>query len=211
LDSRNGDFTGIITGICTGMTAGRSRPRHLTRMIRDPGRAGIGRGAVSAGRRLLAAAGLVLTALAGGCAAPAVDVALVGLAPLESTLLEQRLRLDFRLQNASQRSIQATGLDVVLDVNGRQLARGVDNGVFRLDPLSETRVSAIVSTSLLEVARQLLTLVERDRFDYRLRGRVYLDGWPRSIAFTRSGEITRDQLERLAGIGGRSPAPLRLE
>jgi LEA14-like dessication related protein len=140
-----------------------------------------------------------------------VDVALVGLAPMESTLLEQRLRLDFRLQNSGRRAIRATGLDVVLHVNGQQLARGVDNGPFELAALSEARVSAVVTTSLVELARQLLTLVERDAFDYQLRGRIHLDGWPRSIGFNRSGEISRAQLERLAGFGGRRPAPLRLE
>jgi LEA14-like dessication related protein len=159
-------------------------------------------------RRLLAVVGLLLTTFAGGCAAPALDVALVGLAPMESTLLEQRLRMDFRVLNPGRRAISATGLDVVLDVNGRQLARGVDSGAFRLDPLSETRVSTVISTSMLEIARQLLTLVERDQFDYQLRGRIYVDGWPRSIGFTRSGVITRKELERLAG---RTPAPLRLE
>jgi LEA14-like dessication related protein len=170
-----------------------------------------GRGAAAVRRRLLAVAALVLTACVGGCAAPAVDVALIGVAPMETSLLEQRLRLDFRVLNPGRRAISATGLDVVLDVNGRQLARGVDSGSFRLEPLSETKVSAVVSTSVLEIARQLLTLVERDRFDYQLRGRIHVDGWPRSLAFTRSGVITRKELERLAGIGDRPPAPLRLE
>jgi LEA14-like dessication related protein len=192
-------------------TSAPARPDFSARSVRRASY-GIRKGAAAGcGRRLLTAAALVLAAFLGGCAAPAVDVALVGLAPMESSLLEQRLRLDFRVLNPSRRAISATGLDVVLDVNGRQLARGVDSGAFRLDPLSETEVSAVVSTSILEIVRQLLTLVERDRFDYQLRGRIYVDGWPRSLGFTRSGVITRKELERLAGIGGRTPAPLRLD
>ncbi len=155
---------------------------------------------------------LLVALAAAGCAGrPVVEVALVGLAPLESTLLEQRMRLDFRLQNFSERPIRATGLDIALNVNGRPLARGVTAQAFQLDRLGETRVSAVVSTSLFQVARQLLELTARDAFSYELEGRVYLEGWRRSMRFSHGGEISRDELERLAGIGGREPAPLRLE
>ncbi len=155
---------------------------------------------------------LVLLALLGGCASqPSVDVMLVGLAPMESTLLEQRLRLDFRLQNFGDRALEATGVEVTLNVNGRRLARGVDSGAFRVDRLGETRVSAVVSTSLFDVARQLLELPDRQSFSYELVGRVYLRGWPRSMGFNRGGEISRSDLARLAGAGGRAPEPLRLE
>ena len=156
----------------------------------------------------IAALVLLLT----GCATqPRMDVALVGLAPVESTLLEQRLRVDFRLQNFSEQVVRATGVEVTLNVNGQRLARGVDNGAFQVDRLGETRVSAVVSTSLFDVARQLLTLQDRETFSYELTGRVYLDGWPRSVPFSRSGEISRGDLARLVGAGGRTPQPLRLD
>ena len=119
--------------------------------------------------------------------------------------------LDFRLQNFSDRAVEATGLDLTLYVNGRRLARGVDNGAFHLDRLGETTVSAVVSTSLFEVARQLLELRDRETFSYELKGRVHLQGWPRSASFSRSGEISRSELARLSGSGGRAPQPLRLE
>ena len=155
---------------------------------------------------------LLLALLLAGCATrPAVEVALVGLAPLESSLLEQRMRLDFRLQNFAERALDATGLELTLNVNGRPLARGVDNASFRVDRLGETRVSAVVSTTLFDLASQLLALPGRDTFTYELSGRLHLQGWPRSLPFQRSGEISRAQLQRLAGAGGRAPAPLRLD
>lgn len=162
----------------------------------------------------LRGAAAVLAVCAGlfGCASqPSVDVALVGIVPESSTLLEQRLRLDFRLQNFGERALRATGLEVNLDVNDRRLARGVDSQGFSVERLGETRVSAVVSTSLFEVARQLLELPDRETFSYRLSGRLYLDGWPRSVPFRRSGEISRSDLARLVGSGGRTPQPLRLE
>jgi len=156
--------------------------------------------------------------LLAGCAGrPSVDVALVGLTPVESSysgpqaFLEQRLRLDFRLQNFSERVVNATGVELTLNVNGRRLARGVDNDAFRVERLGETRVSAVVSTSLFDVARQLLDLPNRERFSYELTGRIYLEGWPRSVPFSRSGEIAREDLGRLVGAGDHTPQPLRLE
>jgi LEA14-like dessication related protein len=153
---------------------------------------------------------LVLAVLAGCAGRPPVEVLLIGVAPVESTLFEQRLRLDFRLQNFSDRAIRATGFSVALDVNGRRLARGVDDGAVLLTGLSETTASAVVSTSLFDVARQLLDIRNRETFDYQLTGRLYLDGWPRSLPFTRSGRITRTELARLVGADGLEPQPLTL-
>jgi hypothetical protein len=153
---------------------------------------------------------LVLALLAGCVSRPDVDVVLVGLTPVESTLFEQRLRLDFRLQNFSDQVIRATGFEVTLNVNGRRLARGVDDGAFLLTGFSDARASAVVSTSLFEVARQLLDIPNRESFDYELTGRLHLDGWPRSVSFARSGAISRDELQRLVGAGGREPQPLVL-
>ena len=148
----------------------------------------------------------------GGCASnPGVDVALIGLEPLETNLFEQRLRLDFRVQNLGEREIRATGLRVDLKLNDARLARGVDDGAFVVPRLSDARASAVVSASLFDVARQLLSLPEHDSFTYELSGRIYLDGWPRSWGFVRAGVITREELQRLTGAGPHGPAPLRLE
>lgn len=154
---------------------------------------------------------MLATAVLAGCAsAPAVEVTLIGLAPVEATLLEQRLRLDFRLQNFGDRALTARGVDLELEVNGQRLARGVDNQPFHVDPLGEAKVSAVVSTSMFNVARQLLSLRERDNFSYQLSGKVHLEGWPRSARFRRTGEISRDELARLVGGGGRAPEALTL-
>jgi LEA14-like dessication related protein len=158
-------------------------------------------------------AALLLAFTVTGCAAmrPSVEVALVGLAPVEATLFEQRLRLDLRLQNYGERVLRASGFEIALYLNGERLARGMSDGAFEVGRLGETRVSAVVSTSLVDVARQLLTLQDRQSFSYRIDGRIFQDGWPRSLPFRRGGEISRADLERLAGLGGRSQAPLRFD
>jgi hypothetical protein len=155
---------------------------------------------------------LLLAFTVAGCASrPSVEVALVGLAPVEATLFEQRLRLDLRLQNYGEQVLRASGFEVTLYVNEQRLARGVSDGAFQVGRLGESRVSAVVSTSLFDVARQLLTVQDRQSFAYRIDGRIFLDGWPRSLPFRRGGEISRADLERLTGGAGRAPAPLLLE
>lgn len=150
--------------------------------------------------------------LAGCVSQPTIEATLIGLAPgeTESTLFEQRLKVDFRLQNQGDEAIRATGFKVRLDVNGRELANGVDNRGFVVERLSETAVSAEVSTSLFRIARQLLDLANRETFDYELSGRVYLEGWPSSMPFNKSGQISREELERLVGGGNRAPQPVDL-
>lgn len=163
-------------------------------------------------RSAFASGVLLLALLAGGCASdPAVEVFLTGMAPVESTMLEQRVRLDLRVQNASEKELRADGLEVVLDVNEARLARGVDNRAFVVPRLGEATTSAVVSASLFDVVRQLLSLPGRESFTYELRGKIHLEGWRGAQRFRKGGALTREQLERLAGSGGRSPAPLRLE
>lgn len=153
---------------------------------------------------------LCLLCLGGGCASQSVNVGLVNLAPVESTLFEQRLRLDLRLQNGSRRVIRATGFEITLQVNDRQLAQGVSDQTFLVTELGETRVSTVISTSLFQIGRQLLDVTSRETFSYELSGRIYLDGWPRSVPFTRYGEISRAELGRLVGADGLEPQPLAL-
>jgi LEA14-like dessication related protein len=185
------------------------RTRRMGGMVRQRRRRNIP-GAASRNRQRSAFL-LLLLSLLGACVSrPAVDVNLIGLTPMESTLFEQRLRMDFRLQNFSQEVIRATGFHVTLEVNGRRLARGVDDSSILLTGLSETTASAVVSTSLFAVARQLLELSSRDSFDYRLSGRLFLDGWSRGVPFARSGEISREELQRLVGAGGNEPEALTL-
>ena len=158
--------------------------------------------------------GLALWAflLVGGCATdPAVEVYLTGMAPVESSLFEQRMRLDLRVQNAGSEPLRATGMEVTLTLNGQRLARGVDNRPFLVPRLGEATTSAVVSTSLFEMAQQILNLPGRETFSYELKGKIHMDSWGRARRFQRGGELSREQLARLTGGPGRSPAPLRLE
>lgn len=161
---------------------------------------------------LLLGSVLLGSVLLAGCASHSPpDVALVGLTPLESTLLEPRMRLEFRLQNTGTRAMNVRGLNLALKVNGVELARGVDNQGFVLPGLGETRAAVDVGASLFNLAQLLLTLPSTETFSYELDGRLHLDGFPRSLPVRRGGSITRAQLQQLTGNGGRRPGALRLE
>lgn len=139
---------------------------------------------------------LVSTALLGGCITqPKVEFYLTNIAPLPSTLFEQRVRLDLRVQNLDERPLRASGADVALLVNGSRLARGVSNQEIELEALSDTTTSVVVSSSVFDSVRQLLGLPGREVFTYELRGKLFSPGLNRR--FQRSGEFTREELNRL--------------
>ena len=156
--------------------------------------------------------GLLICLLLAGCASyERPDVTLVGLAPLESTMLEPRMRLDFRLLNPGRKALAVRGVDMSLEINGVELARGVDGHGFELPAFGETRASVEVSASVFKLVQILLSLPQAEAFTYELSGRLHLDGFPRSIPVTRAGTVTREQLQALSGSGRGSPGTLQLE
>jgi len=145
---------------------------------------------------LLAVLGLCLAAT--GCASltsletPELKVTSFRVLEQESASLEQRFAVGLRVINPNNRDIDVDGIDFSLDLNGRQLARGVSDEPFRLPRLGEAETSVVVSTSLLDMLRQAVELgqQEEDTLKYRLRGRLHLGGvFLRSIPFDYSGKL----------------------
>lgn len=153
----------------------------------------------------------VCVVLAGCSSLEPPELALVGLAPLESNFMEPRMRLDFRLLNTGRKPIQVQGVDLGLEVNGIELARGVDGRGFELPAFGETRASVEVSASIFKLVELLLTLPDAKEFNYQLSGRLHLAGFPRSLPIRRGGSLTREQLKAMTGSDGRRPGVLKLE
>ncbi|MEJ2514182.1 MAG: LEA type 2 family protein [Gammaproteobacteria bacterium] len=150
-------------------------------------------------RRLLAAlvATVHLLVLA-GCASltslepPEVRVTDVRGMPRESSGLEQRFAVGLNVLNPNNREILVDGMDFELELNGRQLARGVSSEAFVLPALGEAGTTVTVSTSLVNVFGQLLELgrTQPDRLEYRIRGKLHLgSGMVRTIPFDRTGTL----------------------
>lgn len=118
------------------------------------------------------------------------EVVLIGIQPLESTLLEQRFRVDLRIYNPNNRDIDIDGVDFELDVNDQRLARGAGAESLLLPRLGEARTSVVVSTSFVGVARQLLAMQQTQSLSYRLEGRLHLaSALGATLPFEKSGEI----------------------
>ena len=146
---------------------------------------------------------VLVAALTAGCAAPSpVDVWVTDIAPMPSTLFEQRARLGLRVQNLGEAPIEATGVQVKLRVNGRMLAQGVDGASFSVPRLGDTTTSIVVSSTLFDTIKQLLALQGARSFAYALVGDIYTART--KLRFKRTGELSRADLEALAPTGLRS-------
>lgn len=157
---------------------------------------------------LLAATG---AAFASGCASLSagrepIEVNLVQIAPLPSTAFEHRLRVDLRLRNPNDRAYEIDGLRFVLDVNGQRLASGVSNESATLPRLGEVVVPVTTTTTLFDLVNQIVRFGagEQPRFEYRLRGKIFLAGLWGSLSFEREGTDT-DLRQRLTKTGAPPP------
>ncbi len=138
----------------------------------------------------LAALAWLLVAVAGCATAPQPDVFVIDLEPLPGGTLEQRVRVDLRVQNPSTEPLSATGMSLRLLVNGQPLARGVSAEAFTVPPLGETTTSIVTSTTLIDLLRQIHGAQTRSSLEYRLEGKLYLDNPPgRSLSFETEGTL----------------------
>ena len=136
---------------------------------------------------------LVLISLTGCAQYRPVDVFVIGLQPTEGSPLEQRIRVDLRIQNPNDEPIEAHGMQMRLDVNGARLARGVSDASFTIPRLGEATTSIVATTSLFDLAKQIVALSGTQSFKYVLEGDVYVDSLPggfgRSVSFHNEGEF----------------------
>jgi hypothetical protein len=56
-----------------------------------------------------------------------------------------------------------------------------------------------------------VTLPKAEEFNYELAGRLHLAGFPRSLPISRTGSLTREQLQAISGRDGGKPGTLELE
>lgn len=136
----------------------------------------------------------LLVTLLGGCVQyKPVDVFVIGMQPAAGSAMEQRVRIELRIQNPNDQPIEAHGMQVRLDVNGARLARGVSDAAFTIPRLGETTTSIVATTSLFDIAKQIVVLSGTQSFKYVLEGDVFVDsvpgGFGRSVSFHNEGEF----------------------
>jgi LEA14-like dessication related protein len=132
-------------------------------------------------------------------------VRLVDIMLYESTLFEQRMRVDLNVTNPNNFDLPLEGLAFTLELNGNPLVEGATAESVVIPRLGEARLPVLATTSLFDVVRQVLAFGQGEALSYRLSGRAYLAGVLRlSLPFEAGGT-----LELRSGQGsGRSLTPL---
>lgn len=116
------------------------------------------------------------------------EVVVTAIRPVDATLMEQRFDVDLRIYNPNNRDLGIAGVDFELDLNGERLARGAGATDLELPRLGEAETTVRVSSSLLGLARQLMSAGGTQSITYRMRGRVHLRRGG-SLPFDRRGEL----------------------
>jgi LEA14-like dessication related protein len=148
-----------------------------------------------------------------GCATPEdarpPTIDLVNLSLVSTGIITQELRLDIKIGNPNDFAIPLTGLAFKLDVNGQPFADGLSNKSVTVPRLGYATVPVTGNTSTLSLLRQMMTLGDRDRIDYRLHGTAYVRGLGHSdaVPFERKGSLS---LRPATGGGGNSRPGIRM-
>ncbi len=79
-----------------------------------------------------------------------------------------------RVRNPNDYDLQVTGLDFRLELNGKSLARGLDNKEFAVPRLSDAVVSVETSSSTLDVVQQVFGLRKTQKLTYGISGVLHL-------------------------------------
>ena len=138
--------------------------------------------AAASSRLAAAAAVLLLAAACSGGDPISPQVRVVNLELQESTVFEQRFRIDLRIGNPNDFDLPLDGLTFDLEVNGEDFARGFSNESVTVPRLGEATLSVTASTTLIEVVQQMRLLAERGDLTYRVHGTAYLNSFARRRA-----------------------------
>jgi len=119
------------------------------------------------------------------------EVSVINIEPLPADgLFEQRVRLDLRVINPNDFDLGISGFSFKLDVNDTRFARGVSNDAIRVPRLGEAKTSVVVSSTMLDVFRQVAGLAGRETMGYEISGKVYFSNpGVRSVSFSHKADL----------------------
>ena len=120
------------------------------------------------------------------------EIHVINIVPLEADgLFEQRARVNLRIINPNDVDLSITGFSFHMDINDAPFTRGVSNESLTVPRLGEAKASVIVTTTVVDLARQMMAFEGHDNPNYTIEGKVYLaNSRMRSVSFSYSGELT---------------------
>jgi LEA14-like dessication related protein len=118
------------------------------------------------------------------------EVSLAGLDLVELGLFEQRFVMKLRIQNPNDVDLPINGLAFDVALNGQHFAKGLSPKPLIIPRMGEALLEVTATSNLGSVLRQIRELQKggRDRIDYRMNGKLSLDGVG-SIPFDRQGDL----------------------
>ncbi len=131
-------------------------------------------------------------------------VNLVGLQLVSVDLFEQRYQVRLRVKNPNAFELPIRGIDFQLEINGQDFAEGVSNQSVNVPAYGEQVIALEVSSSLLQVFRQLQSL-ENGRspgFRYQLNGSVAIGNSGVRLPFEYAGDMGLSKPARPADGAG---------
>ncbi|SDY86721.1 LEA type 2 family protein [Nitrosomonas sp. Nm33] len=138
---------------------------------------------------------LGMTALVVGCTQlggikqnPSISLADIEL--VELGLLEQRFNLKLRIQNPNDIALRINGMTFDVELNGVDFAKGLSDQVVTVPRLGEKVMEVKATSTLGTLWKQLgeLEKSSREKVEYRLSGRLFLEGLG-SVPFERKGDV----------------------
>lgn len=121
------------------------------------------------------------------------EISLAGLDLVEIGLFEQRFALRLRVQNPNDVDLPIAGLSFDVELNGQHFARGLSNKPVTIPRMGEAVLEVTATSNLGSVLKQMRELQKggRDRVDYRISGRISLEGFesPGGFPFERKGDL----------------------
>lgn len=118
-------------------------------------------------------------------------VTLVSIRPLDMTLLEQRYALQLRILNPNDVALPLQGMDYRIEINGSEFAYGVSRQSVTVPAHGEAMLDVTVSSTLLDVLRQVQGAGRSTppALTYRISGALDLAHGPHRLPFVYSGEL----------------------
>ena len=122
--------------------------------------------------------------------APEINV--INIVPLEAEgLFEQRAQVSLRIINPNDVALYITGISFKLDINDASFTRGVSSKSITVPRLGEAKTSLVVSTTMLDVFRQVMALDKHKESSYVIKGKLHLgNAGFGSVPFKHAGNLS---------------------
>ena len=123
---------------------------------------------------------------------PRINIANIQVQEIKA--FEAIFQIELRVINTNDIPLEIKGLNCDLELNGKRFASGVSNIEKKIPPFGTDILPITVYSSVLGMARGVLSLHGKEKLKYGLNGRLRLGGnsmmMPSAIPFKSSGEMT---------------------